>query len=332
VRIVVLGGTRFIGPAVVRQLSQAGHEVMVFHRGDTEADSIADVVHLHGDRQNLAAYAGHFARHVPDVVLDMLPMSERDARAVMTTFTGIARRVVALSSMDVYRAYGRLHRTEPGPADPVPYREEGPLRERLYPYGDDYDKIPVEQMVMGDPSLPGTVLRLPAVYGPGDYQHRLFYYLKRMDDQRPAILLDEGIARWRWTRGYVENVAAAIALAVTDARASGKVYNVGETHPLTELEWVRAIGQAAGWTGTVVVVPRDHLPLALRWWGDADTEHDLVTDTSRIRTELGYTESVSQGEALQHTMEWERAHPPVDFPPDLLDYAAEDAVLATVRI
>lgn len=149
--------------------------------------------------------------------------------------------------------------------------------------------------------------------------------------QRPAILLDEGIARWRWTRGYVENVAAAIALAVTDARASGKVYNVGETHPLTELESVRAIGQAARWTGTVVVVPRDHLPLALCWWGDADTEHDLVTDTSRIRTELGYTESVSQGEALQHTMAWERAYPPVDFPPDLLDYAAEDAVLATVR-
>jgi nucleoside-diphosphate-sugar epimerase len=47
---------------------------------------------------------------------------------------------------------------------------------------------------MGTAGLPGTVLRLPTVYGPGDYQHRLFEYLKRMDDGRPAILLGEGVA------------------------------------------------------------------------------------------------------------------------------------------
>jgi hypothetical protein len=40
-----------------------------------------------------------------------------------------------------------------------------------------------------------------------------FTYIKRMDDGRPAILLDEAYARWRWARGYVENIAHAIALA-----------------------------------------------------------------------------------------------------------------------
>ena len=59
------------------------------------------------------------------------------------------------------------------------------------------------------------------VHGPRDYQHRLFPYLKRMDDGRPAIVLDEDRARMRVTRGYVEDVAAAIALAATDPRASG---------------------------------------------------------------------------------------------------------------
>jgi hypothetical protein len=61
------------------------------------------------------------------------------------------------------------------------------------------------------------------VYGLHDYQLRLLYYLKRMDDRRPAILLDEEIARWRWTRSYVENVAVAIALAVAEVQGDRSI-------------------------------------------------------------------------------------------------------------
>lgn len=148
-----------------------------------------------------------------------------------------------------------------------------------------------------------------------------------MDDGRPAILLDEQIARWRWTRGYVENVADAIALAVSDERASGRVYNVGDAQALTEADWVRAIGRAAGWGGEVVVVPRERLPLALRWWGDATMEQQWIIDSGRIRSELGYEESVPSEEALQRTVSWERANPPADFPPTLFDYKVEDGIL-----
>lgn len=72
---------------------------------------------------------------------------------------------------------------------------------------------------------PAVVPRLPAVYDPHDDQRRLYHYLRRMDDHRPAILLDAGMARWRWTRGYVENVTSAIALIGHGERASGRIYN-----------------------------------------------------------------------------------------------------------
>src|SRR5262249_10284904 len=98
----------------------------------------------------------------------------------------------------------------------------------------DYEKILVEQVVTGDTGLPATVLRLPMVYGPGDEQHRLAPYLKRMMDGGEVILLDEGMARWRCLRGYVEEVAAAIALAVTSPAAAGRVYNVAEPTAHTE--------------------------------------------------------------------------------------------------
>lgn len=335
-RILVIGGTGFVGLCVVRQLHEAGHRVVVFHRGKTTADLPADVDQLHGDRAQIAEFAVDFRRLAPDVALDMVPMTERDARSVVDSFRGVASRLVAISSADVYRAWGRLLGTEPGSPEPVPLTEDAPLRERLYPYRgrtprsadaarrplDDYDKIPVEQVVLADPTLPGTVLRLPLVYGPRDGQHRLFPLLKRFDDGRPAILLERGLARWRGSRGYVENIAAAIALAATDDRSAGRVYNVAEPDAPTEAEWARLVGQAAGWDGEIVALPRDRLPEALvpRF----DTAQPMVTDTRRIRHELGYAEPVPRDEALRRTVAWQRAHPPAGVDPAAFDYVAED--------
>lgn len=180
-RILVIGGTGFIGPHGVRSLTEMGHEVTLFHRGLAKPNQALAVREVLGERRHLSDFADEWKRLAPEVVLDMIPVTEQDARVLMSTFKGTACRLVVISSADVYRAYGRLHGTEPGPPDPLPLTEDAPLRERLYPYRgetprreddpkrwmDDYDKILVEQVVMGDPELPGTILRLAAVYGPG---------------------------------------------------------------------------------------------------------------------------------------------------------------------
>jgi nucleoside-diphosphate-sugar epimerase len=332
-KVLVVGGIKFIGPYAVRRLAEAGHEVAVFHRGRTGAELPEGVGRIPGDRRRLGDHADALRRLAPEVVLDMIPMNERDASGVVEVFKGLARRVVAISSEDVYRAYDVVRGLAPGPPDPVPLAEDAPLRGRLYPYEREgvqgYEKILVERVVMGDPDLSGTVLRLPAVYGPGDYQHRLFDYVKRMDDGRPAILLGEGMAGWRWTHGYVEDVAAAVALDVTDERAAGRVYNVGEAEPLPWAGWVREIGRAAGWNGEVVAVPEDRLPEHLDW--GLDMEQHWFVDTSRIRRELGYEEEVSREEALRRTVVWERELPPEKVDPTSFDYAAEDATLARLN-
>ena len=335
-RILVIGGTGFIGPHVLRHLGAEGHEVTIFHRGETHAELPDGVREIHGDRRDLASFAAEFRAAAPDVALDMIAFTEEDARALVGVFRGVARRAVVLSSADVYGAYGRLRGLESGAPAAHPLAEDAPVRENLYPYraqavGPDdfkyhYEKILVERAVMSDAGLPGTVLRLPAVYGPGDRQHRLFGYLKRMDDGRPFIMLGERQARWRWTRGYAESVAAAVALAVTNESAAGRIYNVGEAEALTEADWVRALGRAAGWKGEVVTVPEDLLPAHMV--SPVDYDHHLVTDTSRIRAELGYAERVTREEALRRTIEWERANPPAESGSLEAEYAAEDAALA----
>jgi nucleoside-diphosphate-sugar epimerase len=289
--------------------------VIVFHRGRTPAALPGAVKVLHGDRNALAEHADAIAAAGPDVVVDVVPYTEAQAQQAVDVCGAVADRLVAVSSSDVYRNYDGWRGESDHVPDPVPLVEDAPLRDTLYPYRGqegldfeytaDYEKILVERVVMEARRVRGTVLRLPAVYGPGDPLHRLGPYVRRMADRRPAILMSEGEATWRWTHGYVENVAAAIATAATHSETDGEVYNVGEADTPPERERVRELGAAVGWNGNVVAMPADKLPPALQPQGH--WAYELATDTRRLHNDLGVGPPVSRTEALRRTALWECA-------------------------
>ena len=219
-RILVIGGTGFVGPHVLRCLAGRGHEIVAFHRGQTEADLPPEVVHLHGDREGIADHRPELRDSRAEVVLDTRPMTEGQARSVVEAVAelpaGWSRSAAEMSIVPMESCAdrsrcgrGRADRGGRGIATAalalswrVSPRKEDPMR-----WLDDYEKILVERVVMESRDLPGTVLRLPMVYGPGDDAHRLFPYVKRIDDGRDVILIEDARARWRWARGYVEDIA-----------------------------------------------------------------------------------------------------------------------------
>ena len=311
-RVLVLGGTSLTGPFVVRRLHRLGHHVTVFHRGQHEAEIPDGVHHLHGD---LAHPPTGLRDSAPDVVVHMWALTEAHAAAFLRLFRGAAGRAVVISSCDVYRAYGRLKRLEPGPPDPLPLSEDAPLRESRYPYrgtenlpidcAGDYDKILVESTLRAQSALPVTILRFPAVYGRND-NHRFGPWLDRMRNET-EIRIQDDYAQWRWTHGYAENVAEAVVLAVTSEAAAGRTYNVGESDSPSWAERLQEWGHMAGWDGRVVPVPAADLPANLRV--PFDFSHHLVTDTGRIRDHLGYREVVSRQYGIAQTIAWENDSP-----------------------
>jgi nucleoside-diphosphate-sugar epimerase len=335
-KVLLIGGTGFIGRRTSAALEKGGHHVTVFHRGRTSAP--AGTEQILGNRQSLQDYQVEFRRRKFEVVIDFVLSSGRQALRLMDTFRGIAGRIVALSSMDVYRAWGVFYGFETGLQE-LPLTEDSDVRtkhtpyppevlkrvQQIYPWLDDeYEKILVERAVLGDARLPGTVLRLPMIYGPGDPVHRFYPVLRRIDDGRRHIIFADDVAALRTPRGYVEDVGAAVALAATSPQAAGRVYNVCENESFGELDWARKIAAAVNWDGEFVVLPHDRTPKHLHLPGH--TAQHLVVLSDRIRQELGYQETIAREEAIRRTIAWERTNPPA-IPLYQFDYAAEDQAL-----
>jgi len=324
VRVLVLGGSGFVGPFVVRQLLDAGDEVLMFHRGSREPAMTADAEHVHGEFGALTDHLPRLRAWRPKVVVDVSPGIGKCGHGVLH-FAGAVDHAVVLTSHDVYRAMDVLWGTAPAteiqpmPVDETSALRAGPSPDLAADWG--FDNLVVERAVRSDPRLAATILRLPMIYGPLDQQRRLRHYVRRIDDGRD-IVLDARLAGVRFGRGYVENVAAAVVLAIRALGATPKLFNVSEPDALTEVEWVREIGAACDWNGEVRVVDPSVLPPALRV-PVLEGQH-LFSTGALIRAELGFDEPVARAEGIGRAVEWERAQQASEPRPE---YSDEDRVL-----
>jgi nucleoside-diphosphate-sugar epimerase len=321
-RVIVLGGTRFIGRAIVEELAAAGHELLIVHRGNLEPDDLVPVQHLHAERMELAARRDELAAFRPDAAIDCRALTRADSQVAIDALPK-GLRLVVISSLDVYRAFGAVN--EERETDPVPLDEESPVRANRYPYRgkvpdrDDYDKLDVEEVYL---PLGATSLRLPMVYGEHDYQLREEYLLRRVRAGRTRIPFGAGM--WLACRGYVKDVARGVHLALKTPGAAGQVFNLCEDRTYSVRLWSRMILEAAGSDAELVRVADELLPEDMKATGTM-TQH-IAASARKAQSLLGWTTSDPE-ESLRNTVRWHLAHPPPDSSPD---FSADDRALGTV--
>jgi nucleoside-diphosphate-sugar epimerase len=324
-RVMVLGGTRFIGAAIVEELSAGGHELLIVHRGEHEPPDLPAADHLHTDRSDLPHLRGAVEGFGPQAVVDTYAMTAAAAEAALATVGGGVRLLV-LSSMDVYRAYGSL--LAGIETDPIPIDESAAVREQRYPFrghprygsmdiAEHYDKLDVEEAYL---RRQGTVCRLPVVYGERDLQRREEPILRRLRAGRDRI--PTGAGTFVWTRGYVRDVASGVRLALESEATIGEVLNLGESRTWSMGLWARHVLEVAGGGAHFVRVPDQLLPEDLSLLGDL-SQH-LLVDSSKARDLLGWTET-DPHQALSRSVAWHLEHPP-DAASD--DFGDDDRALA----
>lgn len=111
-KILILGGTAFLGPAVVHQARNRGHEVTLFNRGKTNADMFPDIARLKGDRFGdlEALESGEW-----DVVIDnsgYIPSTVKDSAELLASR---AKLYIFISSISVYADFSQPGNNEKSP-------------------------------------------------------------------------------------------------------------------------------------------------------------------------------------------------------------------------
>lgn len=176
-RMLILGGTGFIGPHMVRYAVERGHRVSIFTRGRSEA-RIPDVEALVGDRNgDLQALEGR----IWDVVMDNNAGTGRAPWWVQDTATLLGdavERYYFVSTRSVYAAYDRVPMTADAPTHTIRSAGADPDAES-FPYG--LAKAEAERRVLSlvGPERTG-IFRPGLIIGPGDETDRFTYWPVRL--------------------------------------------------------------------------------------------------------------------------------------------------------
>lgn len=327
-RILVIGGTLFMGPRLVRALLARGHAVTVFHRGVTPGDLPPEVERLRGDRSNPAALARALAGRTFDACVDTIAMRGADSAAAVDLLYDRVGHYVHFSTGQVYL----VRRDCPSPAREEDYA--GPLATPPAPdawdagqwtYGIEKRECEdVLEEAWSARGFPATRLRLTMVHGEDDPRGRVHAYVLRLMDGGPLLVPVEPSPPIRPI--HADGVVDTVVRIVEEGSGKGAAFNLAQDEAWTHEE---LIGRVAGMLGVEPLLarrPRAELvgagvfpacaPLANPWMS--------LLDPGRAARELGFQPGAF-ADWLPALVEAVAARP---APEDFADLRARERALA----
>ena len=245
-RILVLGGTSFVGRAIVADAVRTGAEVTLFGRGRTGPGLFPELTRLIGDRDT-GAYSA-VRQGSWDAVVDVSGYVPRHVGQAMDALGDRVGRYLFISSHAVYEDTG----LEPGSTEDAPRRP--PVRDTEEVGGDTYGplKVACEDDVLGRYGSRATIVRPGKVAGPHDWQDGLTYWVRRAagggrvavpaDPEQPVQIIDS------------RDLGHLVVQLLADDRP-GAFQAVGPAEPITLGGLIETCARVAGTQVEIVPVP-----------------------------------------------------------------------------
>ena len=226
-RILMMGGTRFIGVYLTKVLVQQGHEVVLFNRGN-HPSPVEEVKQIKGDRKDAAQLKEKLSGESFDAIFDNNGRELNDTQPLVEIFNDKLKHFIYVSSAGVYLPTTQMPHREGDPVDPNS-RHKGKHHTEAY---------------LAESGIPWTSVRPCYIYGPQNYNDLEAWFFDRITRDRPIPIPGNG--RFITQFGHIQDLAIAMASILGNDAAIGKIYNVSGDRYVTFDGLAYACAEAAG--------------------------------------------------------------------------------------
>jgi nucleoside-diphosphate-sugar epimerase len=225
-RILIMGGTRFIGVYLTKLLVESGHKVVLFNRGNRPVPE--QVEQITGDRTDATQLKEKLSTENFDVIFDNNGRELTDTQPLAEIFQDRVQHFVYMSSAGVYLKSDQMPHVEGDAVDPKS-RHKGKHETEAF---------------LTQSGLPFTSIRPTYIYGPSNYNELESWFFDRIVRDRPIPIPGNGMHITQF--GHVKDLAEAMTKILGNKQAIGQIYNVSGDRFVTFDGLARACAVAAG--------------------------------------------------------------------------------------
>lgn len=270
-KVLILGGSYFVGKKIVEYLAEKEYDVTVLNRG-TKPVSAKKVTQLCCDRNDAEGMKSVLAEQAFDYVIDV---SWQDVSWVKHLCNALdfasVKKLVFISSSAVYDVEHLQ----------IPFKEEETLAENKYWTFYGQGKIDAEQYYtefLKDKSTDLVILRPPYIYGEYNYAQRESLIFRQLVEDKPVVI-PKSNPKLQFI--YTEDLAVIIDSLFKTETGKVSAFNVGNHKAVTSKEWVEACAVAAGKKADIIEVDYDSLDKNVRDFYPF-FDYDNVLNVSKI--------------------------------------------------
>jgi len=329
-KVLVIGGTRFVGLRLVQLLAEQGHEITLLNRGKTQAELPASVSRVYADRRNADEVRRVLQNLEVDVVYDITGYQVSNLEPMVAVLSGKIKHYIFQSTGAVY-----------APSELLPVREDFPtITPENAPPGEAVYALEKEQCErfllekFTENGFPVTIFRSPVIYGPENWMdEREGSYFVRLLQARPILVPGNGSTVLHYA--HVDDVARAYIAATGKKNVLGEIYNIASDEAITINGYIDTIARVIGADVKKVYIEQQVALNLKRPIFFFRYDRSVFYDTSKAKRDFGYRPIFNMEEGIRQTYQWwqeKRGIDGISFTPGKMghdvDLTFEDEVIA----
>ena len=300
-RVLIIGGTRFLGLAIAEPFIAKGYDVYEMNRG-TRASATGVKEQIICDKNDRKAFAAVLKKYRWDIIIDTI-LTDEDLEFAINELGDNVGHFIHTGSMGVY-----------GDAKQIPAVESQPLKQYTGEYIVFNYKIAQDQVIIKafqERAFPGTILRMSYIYGAGDnlldgWGGRSEEFFRIMHKDKKIVLPNDGRALLH--PGHVKDLGRAFLHAAERPESIGQIYNIGGSHALMMKDYVEKIAVAMQIKVNIEYAPFEKVvklyPTIVNERGMKFACQHMCGSIIKAKRELDWRPEISLYTGLRENIEW----------------------------